>query len=177
MPIDGMKRSGWRFERLLRELVAADHADRDAILVHLAERDADRVFAAVEVLRHALEDVLDREVEALFALGVFGLLADEVVVLEVGGEADHGVDDADIVGHAHGVCAPGHVVGTLLCDQAGWWVGERPAVVVHHLALASAAVKPGDVVDERGGIGETLGVGPVAAEEEVVGADEVLEQR
>jgi hypothetical protein len=83
---DGMKRSGCSFSARAETSPAdADQAALDAVLVHLVERDVDRVRRAVELLRYVLEHVLDGEVVAVAGLRVLQLLADELVLREVGG--------------------------------------------------------------------------------------------
>ncbi len=80
-----------------------DQAVLDAEAVHLAEGDLDRVgVAAVELLRHVLEHVLDGELE-VGRLAVLELVPDEVVDGEVlVGKPDHGVDHADSGWWSHG---------------------------------------------------------------------------
>ena len=82
----------------------ADQPDLDAEAIHLMQSDADRVARAIELLGHGLEHVLDREIE--LRRRVLELFADEIVHRKVlGRETDHGVHDADIGRHGHGVQA------------------------------------------------------------------------
>jgi hypothetical protein len=98
----GQEAVGVVLECLLRHLaLTTDEADLDPVLVHLADREGDGVVGAVELLGDTLEHVFDRELE-VGRLAVLQLLADEVVLREVGcGKRDHAVDRADAVGHCH----------------------------------------------------------------------------
>ena len=82
----------------------ADHRLLDAVLVHLGDGPGDLVLVRVgdgDVLEH----VLDGHLEHFLALRVHQVRLDEFVHLLVvrgDGNAEHQVDDADILEHGHG---------------------------------------------------------------------------
>ena len=83
--------------------VHAEHRLLDPEVVHLAEHDGHRVGRLVDVLGHALEHVLDRELH-LLGLVVHEPGAEEAVpvLLVALGDPHHEVDDTDVGREGHG---------------------------------------------------------------------------
>src|SRR5262245_22184210 len=101
LPI-GMKRSRWSFSAFV---VTSPPTPIRPISIpnrsHLVQRDRNRIFRSVQLLRHILEHVLDGEIK--LRRGVFELRANKVVRFEVlGRKPDHSIDYADVDRHAHG---------------------------------------------------------------------------
>ncbi|CAB4930313.1 unannotated protein [freshwater metagenome] len=122
-----------------------DHADADAPLVHLIERESDRIGGLAQFLlliRRRLEHVLSRELELVLGLCILGLLGDEGVLrLEITGrEADHRVDGLDIAWHGHW-CPPGRIRLTAI-----YGMSEVPT------RKGPIAERPGPLLFDLGGV-------------------------